>query len=219
MALLTRTAPLVRALLIGSLLALFARTYLLQVYRVPSDSMAPSLLPGDHVAVDRFVFGRGAGFGFLPAREPRRFDVVVFRGADGYLIKRLLGLPGERVEVKDHRTFVDGVAVEDPGAGAASWLRLPGPEAPGASPVPASFGPMRLGRDEYLALGDQRGISLDSRSFGPVPRRDLVGRAFLIYWSIPLGPAAEDPSFAKIPAPARSKWLAVRWNRCFRPLR
>ncbi len=218
MALLARTALLVRALLVGSLLALFVRTYLLQLYLVPSDSMAPGLLPGDHLAVDRFVFGPGPAFGFLPAREPRRFDVVVFRGPEGFLVKRLLGLPGERVEVRDHRAFVDGAAVEDRDK-VAAWLLLPSADSPAVARVPADFGPLRLGPDQYLALGDQRGVSLDSRVFGPVARRDIVGRAFMIYWSIPLGPAAENASFAKLPAPARAKWPVVRWNRCFRPLR
>lgn len=216
-------AQLARALLLGSLLALFARTYLLQLYRVPSDSMEPGLLPGDHVAIDRFLFGGGlggggldgTGGGLLPAREPRRFDVVVLKGPDGFLIKRLLGLPGERVEVKDHLLWADGAAVD---AGAA-WLLLPDAASPGSARVPADFGPLRLGPGEYLALGDQRGVSLDSRVFGPVSRRDIVGRAFMIYWSIPIEPAADDASFAKIPGPARSKWLAARWNRCFRPLR
>lgn len=216
-------ALLARALLVGILLALFARTYLLQLYRVPSDSMMPGLLPGDHVVVDRFLYGgdhalpwlpQGSPPG-LPQRDPRRFDVVVLRGPDGTpLIKRLLGLPGERVEVRDHLLWADGVRIDLPAAG---YLLLPTLAAPASSRVPADFGPLRLGRDEYLLLGDQRGVSLDSRVFGPVSRRDLVGRAFVIYWSI--AAAAEDPSFAKIPEPAGKAGVKARWNRCFRPLR
>lgn len=207
-------AQLARALLVATLLALFVRTYLLQLYRVPSDSMSPGLLPGDHVVVDRGVFG-GAGFGLWPSREPRRFDVVVFKGPGGYLIKRLLGLPGERVEVKGHRLWADGAAVD---AG-VDWLLLPGASAPASPRIPADFGPLRLGPGEFLALGDQRGVSLDSRVFGPVLRREIVGRAFMIYWSIAPETAADEASFAKIQAPARSVWPAARWKRCFRPLR
>ncbi len=204
-----------RALLIGILLALFARTFLLQLYRVPSDSMEPGLLPGDHLAVDRFLFG-GDG-GPLPQRAPQRFDVVVFRRPEGLpLVKRLLGLPGERVEVRDHLLWADGAPVE---SAAAPYLLLPSPERPASPRVPADFGPLRLGPDEYLALGDHRGASLDSRVFGPIARRDLLGRAFMIYWSVPMVAAAEEPSFAKIPEPARLAWAMARWNRCFRPLR
>lgn len=195
-----------RALLVGCLLALFVRGYLLQLYNVPSDSMAPGLLPGDHVAVDRFAL----------SRQPRRFEILVFEGPDGRrLIKRLLGLPGERVEVVDHRLFVDGRPLDAD----AAYLLAPSPGAPATAEVPADFGPLRLGRDEFLLLGDQRGVSLDSRVFGPVERRRIVGRAFMIYWSIGGDPAAESPSFDKIAAPARSRWLTVRWNRCLRPLR
>lgn len=195
-----------RAFLIACLLALFVRGYLLQLYNVPSDSMAPGLLPGDHVAVDRFAL----------SREPRRFEVLVFEGPGGRrLIKRLLGLPGERVEVVDHRILVDGRPLEK----GASYLLLPSPAMPAAAAVPASFGPLRLGPDEFLLLGDQRGVSLDSRVFGPVERRRIVGRAFMIYWSIEGDRAADGPSFDKIAAPARSRWRTVRWNRCLRPLR
>jgi signal peptidase I len=196
-----------RALLVGCLFALFVRCYLLQLYKVPSDSMAPGLLPGDHVAVDRFSL----------SREPRRFEILVFEGPGGRrLIKRLLGLPGERVEVENHRLTVDGRPLEED----AAYLLAPGPGRPAEPGVPASFGPLRLGAGEYLLLGDQRGVSIDSRVFGPVERRQIVGRAFLIYWSVPGDPpAAEGPSFDKIAAPARSRWLTVRWNRCLRPLR
>ena len=200
---------LARALLVATLLALFVRTYLLQLYRVPSDSMLPGLLPGDHVMVDRFVYGAPAT-ALLPARAPRRFDVVVFAGPGGYLIKRLLGLPGERIEVRQHRLWADGAPID----AEASWLLLPSLAAPAAPEVPADFGPLKLGEGQYLVLGDQRGVSLDSRVFGPIDRREIVGRAFLIYWSVPL----EGPSFGKIGEPARSRWLAARWNRCFRPL-
>jgi signal peptidase I len=207
---------LARALLVATLLALFVRTYLLQLYRVPSDSMLPGLLPGDHVMVDRFIYSAAASSvllpTLLPAREPRRFDVVVIAGPGGYLIKRLLGLPGERVEVRRHQLWADGRPIDD---GGAAWLLLPSPAWPASPEVPADFGPLKLGTDQYLVLGDKRGVSLDSRSFGPIERREIVGRAFLIYFSIPL----QAPSFGKIEEPARSRWLAARWNRCFRPLR
>lgn len=211
-------ALLFRALLVGCLLALFVRTYLVQLYRVPSDSMMPGLLPGDHVVVDRFLYGANPpGLPLLPARPPRRFEVVVLERPGGRrLIKRLLGLPGERIEVRAHRLLVDGKPLDL----APERLLLPGADTPAAAAVPAHFGPLRLGDEQYLVLGDQRGVSLDSRSFGPVEARELIGRAILIYWSIPIDFGAEDSSsFAKIPGPTHSSWVMARWNRCLRPLR
>lgn len=206
----TRPGLFARALLIGTLLALFTRTYLLQPFRVPSDSMTPGLLPGDHVLVNRFLYGGGASawlpaaHSAMPTREPQRFDVVVFAGSDGqWLIKRCLGLPGERVEVRDGKVLIDGKAVES----VAPHLAPSDPAT--ASALPTSFGPLRLGEDEYLVLGDHRAVSIDSRSFGPIHRRQILGRAFFIYWSIPY----------KIPGNEGSRSRGARLDRCFRPVR
>jgi len=212
-------ALFLRSLLVGTLLALFVRTYLLQPYRVPSDSMAPALLPGDHVVVDRFIFGGRITSRWLPARDPKRFDVMVFQRPDGQrLIKRCLGLPGERIEVLEHRVLVDGRPVEEnapylsPSDG-KSWMGA-------RERVPANFGPLYLAAEQYLFLGDHRDVSLDSRVFGPILRQDIVGRAFLIYWSIPLEiKGAEGDSFGKIPTNGGSSPISARWNRCLRPLR
>lgn len=211
---------LLRALLVGTLLALFVRTYLLQPYRVPSDSMTPGLLPGDHVVVDRFIFG-GDPFKapWLPSREPRRFDVMVVSGPDGRrLIKRCLGLPGELIEMVGYRVLVDGRPVEEN----ASYLSRPAVlgSAAAREGVPANFGPLRLAAEQFLFLGDHREVSLDSRKFGPLRRQDIIGRAFLIYWSIPLEiGGTEGDSFDKIPANGRAGPISARWNRCLRPLR
>lgn len=207
----TRPGLFARALLIGTLLALFTRTYLLQPFRVPSDSMMPGLLPGDHLLANRFLYGGSASAwlpsslsAILPTREPQRFDVVVFAGSSGqWLIKRCLGLPGERVEVRDGRVLVEGKAVET----IAPHLAPPDPS--NTSPVPATFGPLRLGEDQYLVLGDHRDVSIDSRSFGPIHRRQILGRAFFIYWSIPY----------KIPQYEGSRSRGARFDRSFRPVR
>lgn len=202
----TRLGLFARALLIGTLLALFTRTYLLQPFRVPSDSMMPGLLPGDHVLVNRFLYGSGASAlaGPLPTREPQRFDVVVLAGSGGlWLIKRCLGLPGERVELRDGRVLVEGLPVES----VAPHLALPDPSNTNFSPP--SFGPLRLGEDQYLVLGDHRAVSIDSRSFGPIHRRQILGRAFFIYWSIPY----------KIQGNEGSRSPGARFDRCFRPVR
>lgn len=199
---LTRSGLLARALLIGTLLALFTRTYLLQPFRVPSDSMLPGLQPGDHVLVNRFLYGSGSPW--LPARQPRRFDVVVLEGKPGlWLIKRIVALPGERVEVQAGRVLIDGEPVE------ASAPHLgPTTTTTATSPVPPNFGPLRLGEEQYLVLGDHRSVSIDSRTFGPILRRQIVGNAFFIYWSIPYKIQANDGI-------SPSACL----DRCFRPVR
>ena len=202
----TRSGLFARALLIGTLLALFTRTYLLQPFRVPSESMMPGLLPGDHVLVNRFLYGGGASAlsALLPIREPQRFDVVVLAGSGGqWLIKRCMGLPGERVELRDGKVLIDGKFVE------SIHPHLAAPDPSNMGPSPSSFGPLRLGEDQYLVLGDHRAVSIDSRSFGPIHRRQILGRAFFIYWSIPY----------KIPGNEGGRSLGARFDRCFRPVR
>lgn len=129
-------------------------------FYVRGSSMEPSLHNGQYLIVSKisYLFG-----------EPQRGDIVVFispnNGKEDY-IKRIIGLPGERVEVRDGAVWINGYRLEEP------YLK---------SPTPYS-GVWVLGPDEYFVLGDNRANSSDSHTWGPLPRRNIIGKAWLCYW-------------------------------------
>ncbi len=194
--LLAELSAYAEAMLAAVLVALFFRTWVVEAFNIPSGSMEPGLLPGDHIVVDKFLYGASAGpWGrLLPRRDPARGDVVVFRSPaepSRDLVKRFVGLPGETVEIAAKRLLVDGVAREEPYAVHRDPDVLPkSPDVPKLLATRDHFGPLTLTSGEYLALGDNRDDSLDSRVFGPVPRSHLKGRSVLIYWSFDEGAAA-----------------------------
>lgn len=154
-------------------------------YSIPSESMSPTLEVGDRVLVTKWAYGYSRfsapivwrfmppGEGRIFASEPRRGDVVVFaHPRDGRtMIKRLIGLPGDTVELRGGRVVVNGYALEEP--------YLP----PGADSGPRSgSSAWVLGPDQYFIMGDNRSFSQDSRMLGPVGSELIVGRALVVYW-------------------------------------
>ena len=132
--------------------------------------MQPLLEPGERILVNKLAYRTG---------DVERGDVVVLRGPDGRtLVKRVAGLPGERVEIVAGRLLVDGFEITEPYVTAEHRSRESAPARD-------------LGEGEYFVLGDNRGASLDSRTFGPVRRERLRGRAAFIYW--PLGAVGSLP--------------------------
>lgn len=186
-----RSVEIVEALLVAVLLAAYARTFLVQPFHIPSSSMAPALVAGDGLLVNRFVFGP-TRFAWearlLPVREPRRGDVVVFRyPRDPRIpyVKRVVGVPGESVELRRRILFVDGAALDERG-----YAHHTAPAAyPDSVPVDPfygrrdDFGPATVPEASYFVLGDNRELSADSRFWGFVPRSLVLGRAFAVYWS------------------------------------
>jgi len=200
----------------GVALALLIRAVLMETFYVPSESMLPTLLIGDHVFVNKFVYGARVPLTDwqLPAlREPRRGEIIVFDlGRKGgrirpldecagcsseSFIKRLVAVPGDRVEVRGSEVLVNGQHLEVQGTGesvrddkgalhALILERLDGCEhgvldRPGFEPP--SMPERTIPEDHFFFLGDNRDSSNDSRFWGVVPRRDIRGPAFLIYWS------------------------------------
>jgi signal peptidase I len=168
-----------------------------EAFKIPTGSMEPRLLPGDHVVVNKFVYGRCAGpwARLLPQRDPARGDVVVFRSpADPSrdLVKRFVGLPGETVEVVSKTLLVNGRAIPEAYVVHRAPDVLPkGPDVPKALAFRDNFGPLILPEGDFLALGDNRDDSLDSRFFGPASRGLLKGRAVVVYWSFDEAAAGE----------------------------
>jgi len=167
------SGPLLQSLWVVLLslgLAVLLFHFVFQPFQVAGLSMAPALNDRDYLLVDRLFF-RGLGV--------RRGDMVVFQlpGDGRFIVKRVEGLPGERVEIHEGRLRVNGLELPDWTAASA-----------------ADFGPRTLARDEFLCLGDNSPFSLDSRSFGPVPRSRIYGRVLFRYlplttWGFPPGPA------------------------------
>lgn len=200
-----RADPLVAAVVF----ALFARTFLFQAFAVPSRSMEKNVLTGDRLLVNKFVFApfEQSLARLLPARHVRRGDVVVFHfpgDPSRDFIKRVVGLPGETVEIRDRRVFVDGRPLSEPYVFHADdrvWPNDPG--IPEDKRRRDQLTPTRVPEGAYFVMGDNRDDSSDSRQWGPVPARNLVGRALFVYWSLP-----PEEGFAR-----------TRWNRTFLPVR
>ena len=171
------------ALGMAIILALFIRTFVVQAFKIPSGSMLPTLQIGDHLLVNKFIYGVRiplVGGRLLAVHQPQRGDVIVFiypkdRSKD--FIKRVVGLPGERVEIIDKAVFIDGKRIEDSHA-------FQEPADPRHDYRPRdNFGPYTVPDDSVFVLGDNRDHSHDSRFWGSVPIRDILGKAFVLYWS------------------------------------
>jgi signal peptidase I len=180
----------VEALLIAVIFATFARTYVFQAFKIPSGSMERNLLIGDHILVDKFIYGPAASpleTALLPRRAVRRGDVVVFRfpqDPSRDFIKRAIGVPGDLVKIVDKHLYVNDLPVADDSYTYHSDATVyPRASTVGASHPRDNFGPVRVPAGSYFCLGDNRDNSHDSRFWGMVPESYLKGRACLIYWS------------------------------------
>lgn len=194
----------VEAIAIAILLALFIRTFIVQAFKIPSGSMLPTLKIGDHLLVSKFSYGLRMPFSgtqIIPWNEPERGDVIVFkfpkdRSVD--YIKRVVGVAGDTVTIKDKRLFINGEAVTDPHAHFTSSLIIDANAGPRDN-----FGPVTVPKDAVFVMGDNRDNSYDGRFWGFVDQRDILGKAFILYWSWDL----EQPLFSL------DRIASVRWSR------
>ncbi len=171
---------------IAVLLALFIRTFVVQAFKIPSGSMEPTLLVGDHILVNKFIYGVKLPFirkTIIPVSKPDRGDVIVFiypvdPGKD--FIKRVIGIPGDKVEIIDEKLFInDRPYPDDFGV----YTKRSGHTVnPGTK---YNYGPVTVPEGGYLVMGDNRDHSYDGRFWGFVPESSIKGEAFMIYWSWP----------------------------------
>lgn len=174
----------VEAILVAIVLALFIRTFVVQAFKIPSGSMKDTLLIGDHILVNKFIYGVKAPFiqkTIVPIADPKRGDIIVFEfpeDPDKDFIKRVVAVAGDTVSVRDKQVYVNGKRIED------DFAKHTDPHLiPGAMQPRDNFGPVTVPDDSLFVMGDNRDHSYDSRFWGFVDLEAVKGKAFIIYWS------------------------------------
>lgn len=169
---------------IAVLLALVIRTYLVQAFKIPSGSMEDTLAIGDHLLVSKFIYGTKIPFvdaRILTIRDPRQGDVIVFEYPEDPskdFIKRVVGVPGDVVEGKEKKVYVNGKPYENPHEVHKEKDIIPKEMNPRDT-----FGPVTVPAGSYFVMGDNRDRSYDSRFWKFVRRDQIKGLAFIKYWS------------------------------------
>lgn len=184
------------AIIIALILALFIRTFVVQAFKIPSGSMIPTLLIGDHILVNKFIYGiknPWNGATWIALGQPHRLDVVVFEYPEDPskdFIKRVVGVAGDRIEIIDKKLYVNSAILP---VEAAIFLK---PEIiPGTYSPRDNFGPITVPEHSLFVMGDNRDNSHDSRFWKFVDLKAVKGKAFMLYWSW------DKPNFS------------VRWRR------
>jgi len=198
------------SLVITVILALFGTTFIVQAFKIPTPSMEDNLLVGDHLLVNKFVFGaRGSLLdALLPLKPIKRGDVIVFKypkDLTKHYVKRAIGLPGDHIKIVDKQVYVNGVALNEPykihkappgsypdrfgdffppkPLGGRVYHSVGGDEDPYWYEEYTKDGELVVPPNNYFAMGDNRDNSADSRFWGFVPREFIVGKGLIIYWS------------------------------------
>lgn len=221
----SRVREYTEAVLVAVIFALFARTFLFQAFQVPTSSMERNILVGDHLIVNKFVFAPHHDDFFsrlLPYRKVRRGDILVFKFPEDPrrdFIKRTIALPGETVEIRDKRIYVEGVRLDEPEVYHSDDRVWPDdPTLPDSYRRRDQSRPFTVPPGSYFALGDNRDNSYDSRFWGPVPAANLKGRALFVYWSFPLEPSGHR-SVRELVSIALNFFRKTRWERTLMPVR
>jgi signal peptidase I len=198
------------SIVIAVILALFVRTFVVQAFKIPSGSMEDNLLIGDHLLVNKFIYGPAPTAlerMLLPVREIRRGDVLVFKfpkEPERDFIKRTIGLPGETVEVRDKAVYINGQRLDE---SAYNLKFRPRSQDAMLPPWALDFGPVTVPDGHLFMMGDNRDDSLDSRShdWRFLPVSYVKGRAMTIYFSY-------DPEASGV----ASILTSIRFGRLFK---
>ena len=175
---------------VAVILALFVRTFVVQAFKIPTGSMENNLLIGDHLLVNKFVLGPSESSlerAVLPIGTLHRGDVVVFKypeDPERDFIKRVIGLPGETLELKEKKVYINGTPLQEP---YVHFLFPPDVTSSdlgeGTFDVRRSYGPVTVPEGHYFMMGDNRDNSQDSRYWGFMPREYVKGKALFVYFS------------------------------------
>lgn len=175
------------ALIVAAVLALIIRTFVVQAFKIPSGSMEDTLLIGDHLLVSKFIYGLQVPFSDEPVlsmRDPERGDIIVFEFPEDKdksyfqrrdFIKRVVGLPGDKIEIRSKNVYVNGDRYMTPEAVYKDGTMTVGPRD--------NMALITVPQNKYFVMGDNRDRSYDSRFWGFVDRSVIKGRAFIKYWS------------------------------------
>jgi signal peptidase I len=174
----------IEAIIIAILIAVFIRTFIIQAFKIPSRSMVPTLVVGDHLLVNKFLYGVKIPYfrkTIIPVTNPERGDIVVFiypndRSKD--FIKRVIGISGDTIEIRNKKIFLNGKEYTDSFGIYSDSVIYPGTMQPRDN-----FGPVTVPAESLFVMGDNRDESADSRYWGFVDLKDVEGKAFIIYWS------------------------------------
>lgn len=174
----------VEAILLAIILALFIRTFIVQAFKIPSGSMKQTLQIGDHILVNKFIYGIKLPFvnkTLIPIKNPERGDIIVFEfpeDPDKDFIKRVIAQGGDTVLIRDKKVYVNGKPLVDPHA-----VFMDSRVIPAAFQSRDNFGPIIVPSGSLFVMGDNRDHSYDSRFWGFVRLDAVKGKAFMIYWS------------------------------------
>lgn len=225
----TRTKSTAReyyeALLIAIIFVNFARIFVFQAFKIPSGSMEDNLKIGDHIVVNKFIYGPELGSAvekLLPQRDVRRGDIVIFRfprqPALDY-VKRVVGMPGDVVSIENKNVLINGTRLDEPYVVHDDAHVYPQSEyLPDNHRYRDQMEAFRVPPGQYFVMGDNRDHSSDSRYWGTVPRSMIKGRAFMVYWSFDSEPAS-NPSVGdrmrELGTVGRHFFGRTRWQRTF----
>lgn len=193
------------AIVIAIILALFIRTFIVQAFKIPSGSMLPTLQIGDHILVNKFIYGVKVPFSgtvVIPITTPEPSDIIVFkypRDPKKDYIKRVIGVGGDTLEIRDNQIFINGEPFKD-----EHGVYMNAKNLSGMGGVKTNFGPVTVPEGKLFVMGDNRDNSSDSRVWGFVDLHAVRGKAFMIYWS---WDNIDTPLFSM------DRLRSIRWNR------
>ena len=165
-------------IVIAVLIALFIRAFIVQAFKIPSSSMEPTLLVGDHLLVNKFIYGIRipyADIKFFQYKKPERGDIIVFifpKDRKKDFIKRVIGTEGEKVAIVHNKIYINDKLIDDP------WGRFTMPRT-----SIEDYGPVKVPEGSLFVMGDNRDNSQDSRFWGFVKLNEVKGKAFIVYFS------------------------------------
>ncbi|MEM7051683.1 MAG: signal peptidase I [Acidobacteriota bacterium] len=210
------------AILIAAIFLRFANTFVVQTFYIPSGSMEETLLIGDHLFVNRFLYGptaTGVENSLFPQRPIERGDIVVFRSPEDKktdVVKRCVGIPGDRIEVVRKQLWINGEPVDDSSYTSHRDGRM--------RPIRDFMKPLVVPDGEYFCMGDNRDFSYDSRYWGTLPAHLVKGRAVVVYWSYGGEPPPQSwpglrGKLAQLGRTAVGFFSRTRWERTFHLIR